>query len=125
MNIEITEPQFKNMFFSIMNTLFPNIEYSKKQDGNKGYDITSDGEIMCRIYKKGNVNELFIPEDTLETIIDFIPQVSKKPRLISKLISSFITEKTGLEIFSVEFWMLDNDGNLIDGNLIKRYNYKQ
>jgi hypothetical protein len=125
MNIEITESQFKKVFFSIMNTLFPNIEYSKKQDGNKGYDITSDGELMCRIYKKGNVNELFIPEDTLETIIDFIPQVSKKPRLISKLISSFITEKTGLEIFSVEFWMLDNDGNLIDGNLIKRYNYKQ
>jgi hypothetical protein len=68
---------------------------------------------------------LFILEDTIETIIDFIPQVSKKPRLISKLTSSFITEKTGLEIFSVEFWMLDNDGNLIDGNLIKRYNYKQ
>jgi N6-adenosine-specific RNA methylase IME4 len=103
-----------------MNILFPNIEYSKKQDGNKGYDITSDGEIICRIYKKGNVNELFIRENTLETIIDFIPQVSKKPRLLSKLISSFINEKTGLEIFSVEFWMLDNDSNLMI-----RYNYKQ
>ena len=120
MNVEITESQFKKMFFSIMNILFPNIEYSKKQDGNKGYDITSDGEIICRIYKKGSVNELFIPENTLETIIDFIPQVSKKPRLLSKLISSFINEKTGLEIFSVEFWMLDNDSNLTI-----RYNYKQ
>ena len=108
------------MFFSIMNILFPNIVYSKKQDGNKGYDIISDGEIICRIYKKGNVNELFIRENTLETIIDFIPQVSKKPRLLSKLISSFINEKTGLEIFSVEFWMLDNDSNLMI-----RYNYKQ
>ena len=108
------------MFFSIMNILFPNISYSKKQDGNKGYDITSDGEIICRIYKKGNVNELFIRENTLETIVDFIPQVSKKPRLLSKLISSFINEKTGLEIFSVEFWMLDNDSNLMI-----RYNYKQ
>jgi hypothetical protein len=120
MNIEITESQFKKMFFSIMNILFPNIEYSEKQDGNKGYDITSDGEIICRIYKKGGVNELFIPENTIETIIDFIPQVSKKPRLLSKLISSFIIEKTGLEIFSVEFWMLDSDGNLM-----MRYNYKQ
>jgi hypothetical protein len=125
MNIEITESQFKKMFFSIMNILFPNIEYSEKQDGNKGYDITSDGEIVFRIYKRGNVNELFILENTLETIIDFIPQVSKKPRLLSKLISSFIIEKTGLEIFSVEFWMLDSDGNLIDGNLMMRYNYKQ
>jgi len=120
MNIEITESQFRKMFFSIMNILFPNISYSKKQDGNKGYDITSDGEIICRIYKKGNVNELFIRENTLETIVDFIPQVSKKPRLLSKLISSFINEKTGLEIFSVEFWMLDNDSNLMI-----RYNYKQ
>ena len=125
MNIEITESQFKKMFFSIMNILFPNIEYSEKQDGNKGYDITSDGEIVFRIYKRGNVNELFIPENTIKTIIDFIPQVSKKPRLLSKLISSFINEKTGLEIFSVEFWMLDSDGNLIDGNLMMRYNYKQ
>ena len=125
MNIEITESQFKKMFFSIMNILFPNISYSEKQDGNKGYDIISDGEIVFRIYKKGGVNELFIPESTIETIIDFIPQVSKKPRLLSKLISSFIIEKTGLEIFSVEFWMLDSDGNLIDGNLMMRYNYKQ
>jgi hypothetical protein len=125
MNIEITESQFKKVFFGLINTLFPNIEYSEKKDGNKGYDITSDGEVICRIYKKGGVNELFIPENTLETIIDFIPQISKKPRLLSKLISSFITEKTGLEIFSVEFWMLDNDGNLIDGNLMMRYYYKQ
>ena len=120
MNIEITESQFKKMFFSIMNILFPNISYSKKQDGNKGYDITSDGEIICRIYKKGNVNELFIRENTIKTIIDFIPQVSTKPRSLSKLISSFIIEKTGLGIFSVEFWMLDNDSNLMI-----RYNYKQ
>jgi len=120
MNIEITEPQLKRVFFNLMDSLFPNIEYSEKQDGNKGYDITSDGEIVCRIYKRGNVNELFIPENTIETIIDFIPQVSKKPRLISKLISSFIVEKTGLEIFSAEFWMLDSDGNLM-----VRHNYKK
>ena len=120
MNIEITEPQLKRVFFNLMDSLFPNIEYSEKRDGNKGYDITSDGEIICRIYKKGNVNELFIPENTLETIIDFIPQVSKKPRLLSKLISSFIIEKTGLEIFSVEFWMLDSDGNHM-----VRHNYKK
>ena len=119
MIIEITDSQFKKVFFNIMNILFPNIEYSEKQDGNKGYDITSDGEIICRIYKRGNVNELFILENTIETIIDFIPQVSKKPRFLSKLISSFIIEKTGLEIFSVEFWMLNSDGNL----MIK-YNYK-
>jgi hypothetical protein len=63
---------------------------------------------------------LFIPENTIKTIIDFIPQVSTKPRSLSKLISSFIIEKTGLGIFSVEFWMLDNDSNLTI-----RYNYKQ
>ena len=120
MNIEITEPQLKRVFFNLMDSLFPNITYSEKQDGRKGYDITNDDEMICRIYKKGDVNELFIPENTIETIIDFIPQVSKKPRLISKLISSFIIEKTGLEIFSVEFWMLDSDGNHM-----VRHNYKK
>jgi len=120
MNIEITEPQLKRVFFNLMDSLFPNIEYSEKQDGRKGYDITNDDELVCRIYKKGGVNELFIPENTIETIIDFIPQVSKKPRLLSKLISSFIIEKTGLEIFSVEFWMLDSDGNHM-----VRHNYKK
>jgi hypothetical protein len=119
MNIEITESQFKKVFFSLMNTIFPDITYSEKQDGSKGYDITSDGEIICRIYKKGGVNELFIPENTIKTIIDFIPQVSTEPRLLSNLISSFIIEKTGLEISSVEFWILDS-GNLMIKHLYKK-----
>jgi hypothetical protein len=120
MNIEITESQFKKVFFSLMNTIFPDITYSEKRDGRKGYDITSDDEMICRVYTKesvlkfiDSVNELYIPENTIETIINFIPQVSTKPKLLSNLISSFIIEKTGLKIDSVEFWMLDSDGNLM------------
>jgi hypothetical protein len=119
MKIEITESQFKKVFFSLMNTIFPNIEYSQKQDGNKGYEIISDDEIVFRIYKKGVVNELFIPENTIKTIIDFIPQVSTEPRLLSNLISSFIIEKTGLMVNSVEFWILDS------GNLMVKHLYKK
>ena len=121
MNIEITESQFKKVFFKIMDILFPNITYSEKHDGRKGYDISSDDEIICRIYMKGDsVNELFILDKTIHSIIDFIPQVSSKPKLLSKLISSFIIEKTDLRVNSVEFWMLDSHNNLM-----VKYNYKK
>jgi hypothetical protein len=109
MNIEITESQFKKVFFSILNTLFPNITYETKYDIHY---IMSDGELIGRIYGyPTSPNELFILDSTIDTIVDFIPQVSLKPKLLSKLFTSFIIEKTGLKIKNVEFWMVDSDGD--------------
>ena len=130
MKVIITETQYKNIVYNFLDSIFGlNYSYKKQNDDKSvilifGKDTSDD---IFRVYTKygrgkGCKKDLYINDDTMDTIQNYIPISVIRKKLFSKTILSYINEKTNLNIDCIDFYYnIDSDND--DVLQISRYNF--
>ena len=130
MKVIITETQYKNIVYNFLDSIFGSNYSYKKQNDNKsvilifGKDTSDD---IFRVYTKygrgkGCKKDLYINDDTMDTIQNYIPISVIRKKLFSKTILSYINEKTNLNIDCIDFYYnIDSDND--DVPQVSRYNF--
>lgn len=132
MKVIITESQYKKIVYNFLDSLFgPNYSYKRLSDNKTvilifGKDTSDD---IFRVYTKfgrgeGCKKDLYVNDETMDTIQNYIPISVIKKKLFSKTILSYVNEKTKLNIDCIDFYynieIDDDDDNILR---VSRYNF--